>query len=371
METKVKILFFIETLKEGGAEKVLCNLVNNMDQRKFEITVQTVWPCDASKYLVHGIRYKSMYASASKANQLRYRVEAESGMAYRLHIKGNYDIECAYLEMGPTKVMAASTNKKAKKLAWVHCDLKKKMGDTEAFVKKTADWYRTYDKVICVSQNVRESFVQLFGDNPESIVLYNTIDDVEILQKAKAALQLPEKRRTTLIAVGRLAPEKGLDRLIRTSSRLCAEGFFHDLWIVGDGPERQNLEALVSQEHAENSAKLLGYQENPYPFMRAADVYVCSSHYEGMSTTVIESLLLGLPIITTDCGGMQELLGDSEYGLIVENNEDSLYKGIKRILENDKLRNNYARKAVERGAVFSASALSEQAEKYFETIVNR
>ena len=72
----IKILFFIETLKEGGAEKVLCNLVNNMDQSKFAITVQTVWPCDNSKYLAPGIQYKSMYSSMSRANQIRYRAEA-------------------------------------------------------------------------------------------------------------------------------------------------------------------------------------------------------------------------------------------------------------------------------------------------------
>ena len=129
----IKILFLIETLNAGGAEKVLRDLVNHMDQSKFDITAQTVWPCDASKYLVPGIRYKSMYASESKANHLRYRVEAESGLAYRLHVKDDYDIECAYLEMGPTKVLSASTNKKAKKLAWVHCDLTTAVSDPAAY----------------------------------------------------------------------------------------------------------------------------------------------------------------------------------------------------------------------------------------------
>ena len=123
----IKILFFIETLRSGGAEKVMIDLVNHMDQAKFDITVQTVWPCDAKKYLAPGIRYKSMYSAENKANHLRYRAEAESGLAYRLHIKDDYDIECAYIEMGPTKVLSASTNKKAKKLARVHCFCIRKM----------------------------------------------------------------------------------------------------------------------------------------------------------------------------------------------------------------------------------------------------
>ena len=125
----IKILFFIEELEAGGAEKVLRDLVNHMDQTKFDITVQTVWPCDASKYLVSGIRYKSTYSAKNRINRLRYRFEAEVGILYHLHIKDDYDIECAYLEMGPTKVIASSTNKKAKKLAWVHCDLTKAVSD--------------------------------------------------------------------------------------------------------------------------------------------------------------------------------------------------------------------------------------------------
>ena len=172
----IKILFFIETLKAGGAEKVMIDLVNHMDQTKFDVTVQTVWPCDASKYLVPGIRYKSMYATESKANHLRYRVEAESGLAYRLHIKDDYDIECAYLEMGSTKVMAASTNKKAKKLAWVHCDLSKAVDDPKAYVEKTAPWYAKFDQIVCVSQTVKDQFDKLFLSRFPSTVVYNVID---------------------------------------------------------------------------------------------------------------------------------------------------------------------------------------------------
>ena len=365
----IKILFFIETLKEGGAEKVLCNLVNNMDQTKFDITVQTVWPCDASKYLAPGIRYKSMYSSMSRANQIRYRAEAESGLAYRLHIKDDYDIECAYLEMGPTKVVAASTNKKAKKLAWVHCDLKKKMGDTEAFVKKTADWYRKFDKVICVSEDVRKSFVELFGNTPESVVLYNTINDREILEKS--VLPCPvQKRKLTALAIGRLTEQKGFDRLLKAHHHLQQEGLDYDLWILGEGPEQEALEETIRAYGMQDSVKLLGFSDNPYVFLRECDLYVCSSRYEGMSTTVIESLILGKPIVTTDCTGMRELLGDSEYGLIVANDENALYAGMKRLLEAPNLRKNYAEKALERGNAFSASKLVKQTETFFASLLD-
>ena len=344
----ITILFFIDSLTGGGAEKVLRNLVNHMDQSRFSITVQTVWPCDASKYLVPGIRYKSMYASANILNQLRYRAEAEAGLAYRLHIKDDYDIECAYLEMGTTKVMAASTNKKAKKLAWVHCDLKKKTGDTEAFVKKTADWYRKFDKVICVSEDARKSFVDLFGNAPGSVVLYNTIDDEAI--RALAEQPCPtQKRKTTVLAIGRLMEEKGFDRLLDAHERLIREGYDYDLWILGEGPDREALESQIEANGLQDSVRLLGFQKNPYPYLKLCDLYVCSSRYEGMSTTAIEALILGKPIVTTDCSGMNELLGDSEFGLIMPNTVEGILQGLRTILSDTELCRTYAANALRRG----------------------
>lgn len=362
----IKILFFIENLSEGGAEKVLRELVNHMDQTKFDITVQTVWPCDAKKYLAPSIRYKSMYASESKANHLRYRAEAESGLAYRLHVKDNYDIECAYLEMGPTKVMSASTNKKAKKLAWIHCDLAKAVDDPKAYVEKTAPWYAKFDQIVCVSQSVKERFDELFQNRFDSTVLYNVIDDAAI--RSRASLPLPDgtkKRRFTVLSVGRFSPQKKFMRLLQAHKRLLDEGLEHDLWILGDGPEREMLERYVAENNLTNSVWMPGFIENPYPFMYEADLLACSSVYEGYSTFMTEGVILGKPIVTTDVSGMRELLGDSEYGLIVENDDDAFYQGLKRVFLDPKLRSDYAEKAGERGMDFSAEKLTDTTEDYF------
>lgn len=367
----IKILFFIETLEGGGAEKVLRNLVNNMDQTRFDITVQTVWPCDFEKYLVEGIKHKSMYAVRNTVNQYRYRIEAESGLAYKLHIKDDYDIECAYLEAGSTKVLAASTNKKAKKLAWVHCDLKKAMSNPEAFVEKTKPYYAKFDKVVCVSQNVRDSFAELFGDTVPTEVIYNTIDDGEI--KAKSEEELPDginKHRFTVLAVGRLSAPKKYLRMLKAHKRLLDEGFEHDLWIVGEGPERAELEKYIADNRLEASAKLVGFSDNPYCFMKEADLLACSSDYEGFSTFVTEGVILGKPTVTTDCGGMREILGDSEYGLITELSDDGLYEGMKKMLGDEQLRMHYAEKAAERGKDFSAKVLAARTESFFEELIN-
>ena len=366
----IKILFFIETLTGGGAEKVLRDLVNHMDQTKFDITVQTAFPCDSSKYLNPGVRYKSMYPSESKANRLRYRAEAESGLAYRLHIKDNYDIECAYLEMGSTKVMAASTNKKAKKLAWVHCDLSRAIGNPEAYVKKAELWYAKFDQIVCVSQIVKEQFDKLFQKRFPSTILYNVIDDSTI--RSKALQPLPEgaeKRRFTVVSVGRLTAQKRFLRLLQAHRRLLDEGTAHDLWILGEGSDRPMLEQYVTDHQLQDSVWMPGFVENPYPFMREADLLACSSVFEGYSTFITEGAILGKPIVTTDVSGMRELLGNSEHGLIVENDDEAFLIGVRRMLTDSALREEYAAKASERGKAFSAAALTEKTEQLFADLL--
>lgn len=363
----IKILFFIETLEVGGAETVLQNLVNHMDQTKFNITVQTVWPSEASSLLAPGIRYKTTYQSKSSFNQLRYRLEAEAGLTYRLHIKDDYDIECAFLEMGSTKIMAASTNKMAKKLAWVHCDLMKAFPNPDAFATKAAPWYAKYDRIICVSQVVKDSFDKVFQNRFDSTVLHNVIDDRSIREKALLAPQHgKEKRRFTVLAVGRLTAPKNYLRLLRTHKRLLDDGLAHDLWILGDGPDRGMLEAYIVEQHLQDSVWMPGFVENPYPFMREADLLVCSSNYEGYSTFVTEGIILGRPIITTEVSGMRELLGDSEYGLIAENDDEAFYLGMKQMMTDRSRLARYAEKAAERGKTFSAAALTGDAELLFE-----
>jgi len=366
----IKVLFHIDTLGGGGAEKVLCNLVNHMDQTRFDITIQTVFPDNPTEYLVDGIHYKYIYPSDNKFYRNLYRVEAALGLVYPLHMKGDYDIEIAYLEFGPTKVIASSTNKKAKKIAWVHCDFDIAIPDKKAFINKTASQYKKYDNIACVSEKCRESFVAMFGNDPEVVVIHNVIDDKEIKEKAMQPLpNIAEKRKLTMCTVGRLSAPKNYIRLLSTAFRLHGEGYDFDLWMVGDGEQRNLIEEFISKHEMSSYVKLMGFQKNPYPFMKASDLLVCSSDYEGFSTFIAEGLILGKPIITTDCSGMRELLGESEYGMIVANNDEAFYDGLKSMLslDGDRLR-AYAEKSLERGESFSSDHLTKSTELFFEDI---
>lgn len=333
----IKILFFIDKFAYkgsiGGAEKVLITLVNHMDPEKFDITVQTLYPDQYAELLNPNIKYKYCYPKKTSFSNNLFRVEAQLGLIYPLHIKGDYDIEVAYLEAETTKIMAASTNKKAKKIAWVHCDFDVAVKDKEAFVKRTAKQYKKFDKIACVSEKCKESFVAMFGNDPEVVVVHNVIDEKEILDKAKMPLPKGvEKRRTTLCTVGNLTPPKNHIRLLNSAYRLHEKGIDFDLWIVGDGERRSIIEDYILENDMESYVVLHGFQKNPYPFIKKADLLVCSSDFEGFSTFVSEGVILGKPIITTDCSGMYEILDEYENGYIVENNDEAFYQGLKNLL---------------------------------------
>lgn len=360
----IKILFFIETLKGGGAEKVLKNLVNFMDKSKFDITVQTLFPDDEGKTLPSGVKYKYCYSSSSKLNRLVMRAETAAGLTYPLHIKGDYDVEVAYLECGSTKIMAASTNKKAKKLAWVHCDLSVKFADSESFVPKAEKLYAKYDDIACVSQGVKAGFEKLFGKSDRVKIVYNTVDDEEIRRLADA--ETIKNDVPTVLSLGRLSKQKRFDRLIRAHKILIDCGIVHELHIFGEGQERLALEKLVNELSVSSTVKFFGYCDNPYPHIKAADVCVCSSDYEGISTFITESLILGKAIVTTDCTGMKELLKNGECGIITALDENALSEGIKKILTDKSAKSAYEQKAEARGLDFNSYRLAKETEDFIE-----
>ena len=372
----IKILFFIDKFAYngsiGGAEKVLITLVNHMDPEKFDITVQTLFPDEYSSLLNSNIKYKYCYSKKTSLAYKLFRVEAQLGLVYALHIKDDYDIEVAYLESETTKVMASSTNKKAKKIAWIHCDFDIAVSDKKAFYQKTAKRYKKFDKIACVSEKCKESFISIFGDDPEAVVVYNTIDDEEIFKKAEQQTEsLTEKSRVTLCTVGRFSPQKNYSRLLKTAYQLHEEGYDFEWWVLGDGVQRRLIETFIDEHNMKSYVKLLGFQKNPYPYMKEADWLVCSSNFEGFSTFVSEGLILGKPILTTDCSGMKELLGDSEYGIIVPNDDEEFYKGLKKILSfSEEQTRDYAEKSRLRGKMFSTGYLVKNTERFFESVLN-
>ena len=366
----ISVLFLIPTLDRGGAENVLVNLVNNMDQSKFQITVQTLFDKDSQKdSLRPGIEYRSfLYKQCHGNSRLQARIPAK--LLYRLIVGKRYDIVVSYLE-GPTShILSGCPYRDTKKVAWFHSALTSERGFRAGFASKTAaiHAYLQYDSIVYVAGTVKDKIEEIAGHIlPNPFVLYNTLNVEEIRTKAleRRTGKLFHDEEMNLVSVGKLAPVKGYDRLARVHKRLRAEGYPCHVYLLGEGKARKEIEQYLAENGLESSFSLLGFQENPYQYVKEADLFICSSRREGFSTATTEALILGTPVCTTDVSGMREMLGDSEYGLITENSEEALYHGIKCLLDDPALRAHYRDMARKRGEHFCTDRTVHAVEEMF------
>ena len=355
-----KVLFVIESLSGGGAEKVLTVLLKHIDKTRFDVTLCTV--VETGVYMDEVKKYVSCTSILGNPNRKTFLGKAwyrfkykcvynwlPLKWVYRLFIPQGNDVEVAFVEGFATKLMAASSNKQAKKLAWVHIDLAKYHWIKSVYkdVHEEQASYQKYDQVIGVSKQVTNSVQHLYHLK-DVITCYNPIESDVILKWAGENLSLPSKKESLrLVSVGRLVPQKAFDRLLRVVNRLYKEGFSLELWLLGDGEQRPLLEQYIRDKNLEAIVTLWGFQTNPYPYLQHSDLFVCSSVSEGYSTAVTEALIIGLPVVTTACSGMDELLDNETYGIITENDEGALYEGVKKCFTQSDLLNAYKEQAIQ------------------------
>lgn len=336
---KKKILFLLEAFDKGGIEKVTLDIVNNLDPEKYDITVQTFWYGGHCQSLVNpNVKVIPFFFKRYVRGIIRLIAYLPPKMLYRLFVRGKYDVEIAASDGGAAKVISGSTNKNSRKICWVHMDVVERGSKLKEF--RNADTarpiYEKFDLISCVSKNGLNRFIDKFGKYPNMNTAHNPILTDEI--RVKACESVPYFKTDGVIrfvSVGRLAVEKGFDRLIEASERLKKSGYNDfKVHIIGDGEQKESLKRLIRDYHLEDTVILEGFSPNPYPFVKNADFYVCSSTDEAYSLSVGESLILGTPVLATSCSGTVEWLGDSEYGIIVENSTDALFLGMKNILDN-------------------------------------
>ncbi len=340
-----KILFLIGTLGDGGAERVLVDMVNHMSQNKFDITVMTIINEGTRiKELLPHIHYKSIVSQKeSWLRNVHIKLITKilpARLIYKAYIKEKYDIEVAFLEGLATKIISASNNKNSRKIAWVHTDLMQFFSSVNVFLnyETNKEAYEKFDNIVGVSKEVVTAFIKRFSWKKDNVsVIYNVNDDKAIRYKAKETIDLPQKNgRIRIVSCGRLCEQKGYDRLLRIHKKLQDEGLKYDLWIVGDGDQREYLENYIRENNLEETVTLFGFHQNPYPIIVNADLFVCSSRTEGYSTVVTEAYILGKPVITTNVAGTLEPEECPRYSILCENDEKSLYEAIKSVLEDPK-----------------------------------
>lgn len=331
----IKVLFFIPTLGHGGAERVLTNLVNHMDKKRFDITVQTMF--DVGIYrdkLQAGVRYIGGLKRYFRGNTLVYKL-LSPGQLYRLYIRERYDIIVSYLEGPSARVVSGCNDPETKLIAWIHGEQRDVRYASAVFrsVHEAYECYKRYDRIICVAETVKQDFEKIFRVGVPVEVLYNTVESDVIRAKKDEPVDdvVFSKDCVNICSVAKLMKIKGYDRLVRIQKRLKLDGIRTHVYIIGKGEEQKPLQDLIRENQLDDDWTFVGFRDNPYKYVAKADLYVCSSRREGFSTAVTEALIVGTPVVSTNCSGAKELLGGSdEYGIVTDNDEDALYHGIKR-----------------------------------------
>jgi len=340
-----KLLFGITSLTIGGAERVLVDLTNELCE-KYEITIFTLYPNgEFEKTLSPKVKLKSLYNKQYKElNKIQkvlipLRIWLQQKSIYKKHIKNNYDVEIAFLEGAITRLFSTK-NKNTTKIAWIHNDISKVFGNSiKSKIKKLVDKkiYSKFDKLVFVSNDNVRKFEEVYKNNKiEKKLIYNYINSDNVITKAQETPDVKfDENTVNFVTVARLVEQKALDRLINIHSKLINDGYEHNFYIIGDGPEKDKLQKLINDNQVQETFKLLGKKENPYPYMKQADYFCLLSHFEGYGMVLEEAKILNKKILITDTAA-REAVQHYENTNIFENSEDAIYSGLKNTIENHK-----------------------------------
>ena len=352
-----KILFVIHDLAQGGAEKVLVNLVNNMDPEQFDITVMAFFGGGVNEqFLKKGIRLINCHKKPIRGNSHIMKLFTPRQL-YHHYIKEHYDIVVSYLEGPCARIVSGCDKPDTKLVSWIHTEQKSRKRAASSFrsYKESLNCYKRFDQTICVSDTVRQDFLDIYPLNKPIEVLYNTNETVQIMTSALESVPASTfmDNEFKLVGVGKVLANKGFDRLARIHKRLTDNGYPVHTYILGIGPQQGEIEQYLRDNGLANSFTFLGYQTNPYKYVAKCDLFVCASHAEGFSTAATEALIVGTPVCTVEVSGMKEMLGEhNEWGIVTENDEEALYQGIKRLLDDPALLAHYKTQAAIRGKSF-------------------
>lgn len=343
----MKILIIENNLAGGGAEKVLLTILDELKPPMYDVTLLL-------------IKNKGIYLqSIPKHVKVQYMLDVRNGDIpfpksreplidyYINHVDDDFDVEIAFLEGPPTKLLSCSSNLKSLKIAWIHIDLQKAHW-THTYYTSLEDerlCYKKMDKLVFVSQNAQKGFEQLFKIEIENaIVVKNPINQEKI--KLLAEQYSVKYNGFSCVVVGSLCNRKGQSRLLFAMGRLFELGYTFHLYMVGEGKEEESYKELAHLLNISAYVHFIGFQTNPYPYIKGASLLISSSITEGYPLVICEALCLGVPVIATWCTGNRDVLCEGKYGLLVDNSEEGLFIGLKKILNSPQLYKDIKKKAL-------------------------
>jgi len=352
-----KILFVVDENKLGGVSILLEDMIRKMNLKNKHIDILVLHDSgDKLKRLpneiniLYGTKYfdtidmtisevlktknikkilnKLILIFDMKTGFIKHKIKRER----KKILKENYDIEIAFKD-GFTAIFTAFGNSK-KKIHWLHYNYGA-FNPNAKYKKLFNKLFYSFDNIVSVSEGVKNDFNKIYMMEDKVKVIHNLVD-LDKIKKGANSKTLNNKKGIEIISVGRLHPIKGYDRLVEAISKLKKEKLLVNVKfkIYGDGPEQDKIETMIKDKKIEKYISLEGRVDNPYIYMKTADLFVLPSLFESFGLVIIESLTLGVPLLVTEMDITKELVDDGVNGKIVKNSAEGLYEGLKYILLN-------------------------------------
>lgn len=329
---KKDLLFTSVHLDIGGIETALINLLNRIDYKKYNATVILE---EKRGILLERVNKKAKVKELKVSNHsnviIRKTINLLRKTWFNILYYNNYDFSCCYAPYsysGNKLSLCASKNNSI----YIHSNYKNIYKDSEDIYK----FFNTrkvseFRNIFIVSNESKKAFLEFYKElEPKCKVINNFIDSELIKKKAKEKINISKTKNKLLVFVGRLEDHsKKLTRalnLIKEINKL-------DLWIIGDGPDRNIYEKYVEENNLSKKVTFLGKKENPYPYMKEADYVILTSDYEGFPVTYLEAIVLEKPIITTIDVSDDQLNIGKDYATIISKKEEEMVKQVNKILE--------------------------------------
>ena len=369
-----KILFMCINMNIGGTEKALLTMLNEMDRRKYDITLFMLEEHGGFlNQIPDGIKvmYLKEYKTLKKfinnppqlvAKELIKNRKVISGLSvlfvyiisklmkdisiYYKYILSNvdtlneeYDIAIAYA--GPMDFISyfvINKIKSKKRVQWIHFDITK-IGFNVNFAKKI---YDKFDKVFVVSNEGKDKLINFLPSLKDKTEVFFNIISCKMIEKMSYEGEgfSDDFDGTRILTVGRLSKEKGQDLIIPVLKKLKKNGYKVRWYCIGDGPAKKEYEKLVDKLNIKDDFIFLGSKLNPYTYMKECDIYVQPSKHEGYCITLGEARCFNNPIVTTNFTGANEQIVNENTGLVCEISEEGIYRAIKKLLDDKKLYKN-------------------------------
>jgi glycosyltransferase involved in cell wall biosynthesis len=375
---KKKLLFVMPDLNAGGGEKSLVNLLFQIDYERYHVDLflfsktgtflqslpeevnvldiptnhllftsqlkNSIW-----SFIRHG-KWNLAYSRLMFSTQLRLipnkAISEQHTWKYISKsfdtLAGEYDTAIGYLEKSSI-YFAVDKVKAKKKIGWIHTNY----ADSGMKVQYDDPYFKQLNHLVTVSEECARSLKEHFIDLNQRIkVIYNIVSPQIINRMSNLHMEesaLFNNDYTNVITIARLSHEKGIDMAIQSCSLLVKKGYKVKWYVLGEGNERDNLEKLIKDNQLQQHFKLLGVKENPYPYIKQADIYVQPSRYEGKSIAIDEAKILHKPIVVTNFETAKDQINDGTNGLIVGFKAEEIASGIEKLMKNMALTNKMVR----------------------------